>query len=166
MNWESYRVMSIKKRILFLLIIPVIVISAFFLDISFSIPLLNTLAFLIALMSFIMLSITCSSIKLKWYFDLMLGIGWLFSILMGIFLLLCLIDNRNPDLQNISESQFCTQSMYGFVGTDGGKELCAYKRYWIFDTKIGCHRTSDMYQSPKDVMDIQTICKDKKIINI
>lgn len=158
--------MNVRKRILLLLIIPVVVVLAYFSGISFSISKINSLVFLIAFVSFIFLSKLCSSLKLKWYFDLMLAAGWIFTILFGIFLLLDLIDHRNPDLQNVNETQFCTQSMYGFVGTDGGTELCAYRRFGIFDIKIGCDRSSDMYQSPKDIMNIHAICKDKKIIKI
>lgn len=160
------RYLRVKKQIVLLSLMPVMVITAYFLDISFSVSKINTLAFLLAFLSFAFLSRVCSSLKLKWYFDLLLGVGWLFVILFGLFLLLDLINNRNPDLYHVNEAQFCTHSYYGFVETDGGTELCAYKRYWIFDKKVGCYRSSDMYKSPKDIMGIHAICKEKKIIEI
>lgn len=158
--------MSVKKQILLLSLMPIIVIMAYFLYISFSIPQINVLAFLIAFLSFAFLTRQCLSLKLKWYFDLLLGIGWLLVILFGLFLVLDLIDHRNPDLANIREAQFCTRSGYGFVGTDGGAEIRAYKRFWIFNKEIGRHRISDMYDSPEDIMGVHEFCKDKKIVEI
>ena len=158
--------MNVRKRILLLLIIPVVVVLAYFSGISFSISKINSLVFLIAFVSFIFLSKLCSSLKLKWYFDLMLAAGWIFTILFGLFLLLDLIDHRNPDLSKIRDTEFCTRSGYGFVGTDGGTEIRAYKRFWIFDKEVGSHRISDMYDSSKDIMNVHEFCKDKKIIKI
>lgn len=96
----------------------------------------------------------------------MLAVGWIFTILFGLFLLLDLIDHRNPDLSKIRDTEFCTRSGYGFVGTDGGIEIRAYKRFWIFDKEVESNRISDMYDSPKDIMNVHEFCKDKKIIKI
>jgi hypothetical protein len=155
-----------KKRNAFLSVALVVVTTAYYMGISFSIPPLNTAAFGIALASFVVLSNLLVTENAKFYIKLIFAFGWVYTFVFGIFLLTGLIDHRNSDLSNIDETQFCTGSGYGFVGTDSGEEIRAYKRFWIFDKEIGHDRSSVMYQSPKDTMGIYAFCKDKKIIEL
>lgn len=155
-----------KKRNIFLSVVPVIVAVAYYMGISLSIPILNTVAFGGALVSFIVLSNLLATENAKSYIKVIFAFGWVYTFVFGAFLLTALIDYRNTDLSNINETQFCTHSSYGFVGTDGGSEMRAYKRFWIFDKEVGSHRISDMYDSPKDTMGIHEFCKDKKIIEL
>lgn len=145
---------------------PVVVAIAYYSGISFSIPILNTVTFGIALVAFIVSSNLLATENAKFYIKFIFAFGWVYTFVFGIFLLTALIDHRNADLSNIDETRFCTHSYYGFVGSDGGTELRAYKRFWIFDKEVGNHRMSDMYDSPKDTMGIHEFCKDKKIIEL
>lgn len=158
--------MSIKTRYIFLSAAPIVVAIAYYSGVSFSIPILNTVAFGGALVSFIVLSNLLATENAKFYIKLIFAFGWVYTFVFGVFLLTALIDHRNSDLSNIDETQFCTRSMYGFVGSDSGTEMRAYKRFWIFDAEIGNYRSSDMYQSPSDSMGIHAFCKDKKIIEL
>ncbi|MDD2368896.1 MAG: hypothetical protein PHQ90_06300 [Sulfuricurvum sp.] len=155
-----------KKRNIFLTVALGIVTTAYYTGISFSIPIFNTVVFGIALISFIILSNLLATENAKFYIKLIFAFGWVYTFVFGIFLLTGLIDCRNSDLSNIDETQFCTRSGYGFVGTDSGEEIRAYKRFWIFDKEIGLDRSSVMYQSPKVTMGIYAFCKDKKIVEI
>ncbi|MDD2829708.1 MAG: hypothetical protein PHW18_09060 [Sulfuricurvum sp.] len=155
-----------KKRNIFLSVALIVVTTAYYTGISFSIPIFNTVTFGIALISFIILSNLLATENAKFYIKLIFAFGWVYTFVFGIFLLNMLIDNRNADFSNIDETQFCTQSMYGFVGTDGGTEMRAYKRFWIFDKEIGNYRLSDYYQSANDTKGIYEFCKDKKIIEL
>lgn len=158
--------MYIRKPNLFLLVVPIVVAIAYYAGISFSIPILNTVTFGLALIAFIILSKLLATENKKIYTKFIFIFGWVYTFVFGIVLLTGLIDHRNSDLSNIDENQFCTHSGYGFVGSDGGDEIRAYQRFWIFNKEIGNHRRSDYYSSPKDSKGIHEFCKDKKIIEL
>lgn len=116
------------------------------LDLSFAAPFLNFLIVLFALCACSALVLALFGLGPRWL-GIPLGLlgagGWLMACLWIV--LTAAFDGNSPKDAALGDGLLCRRTMYGFVGSDSGRELAIYRRFLFIDHRIHDERRSDVY---------------------
>jgi hypothetical protein len=122
------------------------VASAHALDLSFSLPVLNFLAVLAAMLAGGALALLSFGMGPRWL-GIPLGLlgsgGWLVAC--SWIVATAVFDGNDPVDTELGDGLLCRRAGYGFVTGDSGQELALYRRVLIVDRRIHDEQRSDVY---------------------